>query len=505
VFGPGYRVPPPAGPPGGHDTGSRDPAWLGSSAGGVAGKGPVRGFPPAPGQPPPLYPPGQFAAWNRHARPADGEHHGGQPGETAARTSWPGLAGPARGAATVGIADEPGYSDFAVSDPAADVTSTQSWRAVDDSPVPGAWPVTREAAPLSPAVPGPARRPWQPDAPDGDPQDNGAGPHGSGAGPQGAGARPQGNGAVPERPSAVLSSAVLSSAVLQDSGAGPHESGRPGPAAPGGTGTPGTGPHRAGSRGSGTHSSGSRSARTAARKTRRPVTAVLAIIAASVLVIAAVTVLLVISLRHGKSPVAASSARPGKTPTVSASPSPTLGPLGHISTRAADPAPVTIAELYPATFAADGTTFSRTASKLGTHCSDAVVGAALQAKVAAAGCTQVARATYLSTAKLLMGTIGVLNLTSYTAAEQAGHAAGPSAFIGRLPAAKGPTLDIAKGAGIEEAEVKGHYLILVWAGFTNLHAPKYRGEQLALENFMSRLIIRTANVSLTDRMVNGTP
>ena len=266
-----------------------------------------------------------------------------------------------------------------------------------------------------------------------------------------------------------------------------------------------TGPHRAGSRGTGTHSGGSRSGRTAARKGRRPVTAVLAIVTASVLVVAAVAVLLVISLRHGKSPAAASAHRPGKTPTATASPSPTLGPLGHIGTRAADPLPVTLAELYPAAFTADGATFTRTAGKLGTHCADTVVGAALQAKVAAAGCSQVARATYVSAARLVMGTIGVLNLTSYPAAEATGHAAGPSAFIGRLPGVKGPTLDIAKGAGIEEAEVKGHYLILVWAGFTNLRAPRSRTEQLALENFMSQLIISTANVSLTNRMVNGTP
>ena len=29
-----------------------------------------------------------------------------------------------------------------------------------------------------------------------------------------------------------------------------------------------------------------------------------------------------------------------------------------------------------------------------------------------------------------------------------------------------------KGTGLEEAEIKGHYLILTWAEFTNLKAPK---------------------------------
>ena len=44
--------------------------------GSAAGRGPVRGYPPLPGQPPPMYPPGQFAAWNRReqgqARPGPG-------------------------------------------------------------------------------------------------------------------------------------------------------------------------------------------------------------------------------------------------------------------------------------------------------------------------------------------------------------------------------------------------------------------------------------------------
>src|SRR6266571_3600246 len=43
-----------------------------------------------------------------------------------------------RGYADAGY-DEPGYSALAVSDPAADVTSTQTWGAVDDSPATSGW------------------------------------------------------------------------------------------------------------------------------------------------------------------------------------------------------------------------------------------------------------------------------------------------------------------------------------------------------------------------------
>jgi len=56
------------------------PPWYGSAAGGAAGKGPVRGYPPSPGQPPPMYPPGQFASWNRSqaGRPAVDQHRPGR-------------------------------------------------------------------------------------------------------------------------------------------------------------------------------------------------------------------------------------------------------------------------------------------------------------------------------------------------------------------------------------------------------------------------------------------
>src|SRR6185312_16199104 len=90
-------------------------AWATSAADSAVGKGPIRGFPPAPGQPPPFYPPGQFAAWNPPgARPAPREMD----------RSWYGGSNPD------GQAYDPGYSALAVSDPAADVTSTQTWEKI---------------------------------------------------------------------------------------------------------------------------------------------------------------------------------------------------------------------------------------------------------------------------------------------------------------------------------------------------------------------------------------
>src|SRR5580658_7551487 len=150
VFVPGYDNQREPGPER-HAPGQGDPGapWLGSAAGGAAGKGPVRGYPPLPGQPLPMYPPGQFAAWNRGpsgqgrqpgaARPptpagpqaSGGRQIGPPPGGRPAGSGYYGRDG--------GHDAEPGYSVLAVSDPAADVTSTQTWQAVDDGRATGTW------------------------------------------------------------------------------------------------------------------------------------------------------------------------------------------------------------------------------------------------------------------------------------------------------------------------------------------------------------------------------
>jgi hypothetical protein len=202
-----------------------------------------------------------------------------------------------------------------------------------------------------------------------------------------------------------------------------------------------------------------------------------------------------------------SNAGPQVTPTVTATPTPTptptLGPYGHIASRLDDPVPLTIAQLYPLTFNAGGASYTRTADSLSKNCGNAVVGSSLQSAIGSAGCTQAARASYLSGTK--MGTIGVFNLKNAGDASKAGRAAGASNFVSQLPAHTGPTKKLGHGNGVEEAVFKGHYLILIWAEFTNLRTPKTKVQQASLATFMSQLLQNTANLSLSNRMANGTP
>jgi hypothetical protein len=205
--------------------------------------------------------------------------------------------------------------------------------------------------------------------------------------------------------------------------------------------------------------------------------------------------------RQTAGPAAGPTARQSAAST-SASPAP--GPWKHIATRAEDPTALTLTELFPARYAAGGTVL-RTIQRSGRNCPAMVLGNRLRAAVRKAGCSQVMRASYLSAGQKIMATIGVLNLANVTDAERAGRATGATAFIKQLPAGHGPTRNLMKGTGLEEAQIKGHYLILTWAEFTNLKAPGRAARQKELDTFSRQLVASTAGISLTSRMVFGKP
>src|SRR5580704_19132759 len=179
VFVPGYAGGREAGESASGGSAAASPSWHGSSA----GKGPVRGYPPLPGQPLPMYPPGQFAAWNRRA-PGRARH--------ASEAAAGGGSGDGSGyyAAESEPHTDPGYSMLAVSDPAADVTSTQTWQAVGDGRATGIWtaparPGSDPAAPSratgTPAIPEPRSGP-DPDRADASPGRRGSADLADGAG-----------------------------------------------------------------------------------------------------------------------------------------------------------------------------------------------------------------------------------------------------------------------------------------------------------------------------------
>ena len=412
----------------------------------------------------------------------------------------------------LGSGAEPGYSLLAVSDPAADVTSTQTWRAVDDGRATGVWtaPARPDADPASRDKPAGHSNAGSPPAeavataavaqrpqPGGDTGDDSAvgrvaePVRRSGRGHSGAHSSPsQVQRAQRRGQRSAGSDAAQDPASAQRRGersAGPDQP--QSPASP-------QGPRR----------TTGRQRAAGAKRRKRPASVTLAIATALVLVLAAVTALSYAVLRGSAKPKPNEAAgKPAPTATVSASPSPSLGPYGHIGTRKADPQPLTVAELYPATYTVGGATVVRTATNHTVKCGSVVVGAKIHSAIRAAGCDQVIRATYVSSARGLMGTVGVLNLSTAKGAKAAAGKADARDFISQLAGKNGPTRKIGRGTGIEEAAAKGHYLILIWAEFTNLRKPKTTAQRTQVVQFMTELLKNTANVSLATRMVAGTP
>src|SRR5580658_1659203 len=152
----------------------------------------------------------------------------------------------------------------------------------------------------------------------------------------------------------------------------------------------------------------------------------LAIGTAAIIVAAVIVVLVMTSL--GSTPATpAKTASPPRTPQ--ATPTAPPGKWAYIGSRATDPIPLTLAELYPARFITGGAYYHVTIMNMGHGCGSALIGGSLQAAVRQAGCSQVLRATYISHTEQAMATIGVFNLTDSTAASSAALHAGRSQFV----------------------------------------------------------------------------
>jgi hypothetical protein len=492
---------------------------------GPAGRGPLRGFPPAPGAPDPVYPPGQFSPWNLPA---------GRPAGSAGRPDtgpWPDAAA------------EPGYRELAVSDPSADMTITQTWAVLDAAQLDDGWVAFPAGAkpPAGPAAglaPGGVRAgeqnaadPWA-DPADTDWSDSAPGPSWPDTSAATAGPDTSAGTAWPDSP-ADTDWPDSPAETSWPSGIGTARNGQwPGsdtdatgqfpaaaeiprryeedaeataivaapavrsaaPARGGAAAAPG----RAGTRVSRATARG--------RKPRKPPSRA-RVWLLPILMALAVGILVTVAYLHFVKGTTSGArvAAPLRKAVASSSPTPSLGPWKHITTRSEDPSPLTLAELFPAQFSSSGTTGTRTIDLAGTNCSAAVLGAGLQSAVSKAGCTQVLRASYITTDHQIMGTIGVLNLVDATSAQRAGQATGAAEFIDQLPAASGPTHNLTKGTGLEEAVYKGHYLILIWAEFTNLKSPTTAAQRAQLKTFSDNLVSGTANISLTSRMVVGKP
>ena len=440
---------------------------LAGLARGSAARGPARGFPPAPDQPDPVYPGSDFDSWSQApatgswATHDDAAQRGHPPWDQASVTaSWP-AAAPETGE----WADEDQGGEWAGGDEAGQWegtaghwqdqgahwnAATGQWEAQDPGWETGAWHTGGESGPPSGA--------WE------------------------STAYPAEYDDYAEEP-----------APGDDSGA-PGRRGR------------GTrdGKKKAGAAGK---LAALRGGAAGGSRNRTVILAAAGAVAVAALAATAYTFLAGHPARN--SPNSSAVAAP-KLPTTQPTATNTsagakLGKWQYITSRASDKNPLTLGELYPAQFLINGSSFVRTVDRSDKDCHAGLFGSQLQSAAQSNGCTQVLRASYESSDGKMMGTVGVVNLTNATGAAKVGQATGADNFITPLAGTTGPTKNMSKGTGVVQAEYKGHYLILIFAEFTNLRSPSTGTQRSQLESFSSDLISGSANIALSNRMVNGHP
>ena len=533
-------------------------------AGGPAARGPARGFPPVPGQPDPSYPGHDFDTWNDH--PGAGDQH---PAATSGQWDTPASPGhdatgqwdaaPVAEWESTGTLDPAGAGDWSGEGDWGEPgrtgewagSQTGEWARADEGGHPGAgaghlgqsehwdqgehWDQDERWDPGD----GKASRPWGEgsghwDAPYGRFDENGDwhGPA-EGDGREGYDYVTSGHdypanghdypanghdypasghdypanghdedaryaGGYERANFAIAGRDEIGGWRSGGPGSAPGPGPQPGPA--GGAKTGEDQPRRSGP--------GRAAARKAAARGSRNRTAILAAAAVVVVAVLAATAYVLLG-RHSRNPATAApvtSAPKLPTPTASvASGAAKLGKWGYITSRATDTAPLTVAELYPAQFLINGSSFVRTTDRADTNCDQGLFGTQLQNAAKVYGCTQVIRASYISGDQTMMGTIGVVNLSSTNDAAKAGNASGSNDFVTPLNGTTGPTKNLSQGTGVVQAEYKGHYLILIWAEFANLKAPSTQTQRNQLEQFAADLISGSANIALSNRMVNGKP
>ncbi|MEU6038893.1 hypothetical protein ABZ801_26125 [Actinomadura sp. NPDC047616] len=165
----------------------------------------------------------------------------------------------------------------------------------------------------------------------------------------------------------------------------------------------------------------------------------------------------------GAKPATASATPTQAAPSPTPSPTvPALEPV-KLKSRTTDPTPLTLKEIFgKRSFKAGGMKYSRVAWHSKRGCTGTVAGTALVNALRKGGCSQALRATYVRGDGALIGSVGVFNLRTETAAKTAVKAAGAkSAALRPLPG-PGITKNIGKGEALGTVEARGHYLVITW-------------------------------------------
>lgn len=198
----------------------------------------------------------------------------------------------------------------------------------------------------------------------------------------------------------------------------------------------------------------------------------------------------------------ASDTKPAPSPT-STVPS---GRWKKIASRATDPKPLTLGEVFGRTrVSAHGRSYRQVKRDAATDCPAQVTGSRLRAALSAGDCTQILRATYLRGDGKVMGTVSISNLSTAPKSHTAfTAAAGGKQYVTPL---KGPgrTARLGQGAALGIRQVRGHYLLLSWVQYADGHRPASSAGRKQLSAFHNDVVSATLARPLSYRLITGRP
>ncbi|GAA3444039.1 hypothetical protein [Planomonospora venezuelensis] len=204
------------------------------------------------------------------------------------------------------------------------------------------------------------------------------------------------------------------------------------------------------------------------------------------------------------------------SPATAGSPSPTAtgpvfpvkpgGEFGFAESRATDPHALTLGELFGGRKVRGGSqTYQLTARRADKKCKDAVVGAGLQKALTAGKCTQLMRASFRDASGKIIGTVGVANLkTSSAAAKVVKAVSGKKLeeYLKVLPGKDSATKFLGKGEAFAGGWRHGHYAVLVWFQYKDGHLPT-KSEAKKLNTAAFGVADATVTPALESRSLTG--
>ncbi|GGK55246.1 hypothetical protein Ppa06_12100 [Planomonospora parontospora subsp. parontospora] len=201
---------------------------------------------------------------------------------------------------------------------------------------------------------------------------------------------------------------------------------------------------------------------------------------------------------------AADAPAPAATkPVIPANPG---GTFGFAESRKTDPGKLTLDELFKSRKARHkGQTYLMTARRNDKKCKDAVVGSGLQKALTAGRCNQLVRASFRDASGKIIGTLGVANLdTSSAAAKVVKAARGKESqqYLKVLPGKDKVTKLLGTGEAFVGGWRHGHYAVLVWFQYKDGHLPS-KAEAKKLNAAAFGVADATVTPALESRSLTG--